>query len=143
MTSLLQAALRSHPVIRNGFVVRNADGSSKRDQACRSAIERIYKRAGVAYGEPNSQWHRLRHTFATHAAMLGVNPWALMTWMGHKSMSQTLGYVELAHAHHRPTPEHVLAAANGEQDPDRKVILMLGGRGKSVAKTGSTVEAVG
>jgi hypothetical protein len=67
--------------------------------------------------------------------MLGVNPWTLMTWMGHKSMSQTLGYVELAQAHRRPTPAHVLTAASTELDPDRRVVLMLGARGNQVTKS--------
>jgi integrase len=33
--------------------------------------------------------HVLRHSFGTHAAMFGVNPWKLMTWMGHKRIDET------------------------------------------------------
>jgi integrase len=60
-------------------------------------------------GLPNSRWHKLRHTFGTHAALFGVNPWSLMVWMGHKTITETLRYVHVAHAHRRPVPQVVLA----------------------------------
>jgi hypothetical protein len=28
--------------------------------------------------------------------MLGVNPWTLMTWMGHKTITETMRYVHVA-----------------------------------------------
>jgi integrase len=153
MTPALLSGLKTMPEIRNGLVVRHADGRPKKEQECRSAMLRIYKRAGVAWEEPNTMWHRLRHTFATQAAMLGVNPWTLMTWMGHKAMSMTLGYVELAHAHRRPTPASVLAAAGAEAEPDRRIVLMLGaranapvdsiGRGKELTKRAASEAACG
>src|SRR3569833_3046429 len=39
---------------------------------------------------PERGWHVLRHSFGTHAAMLGVNPWQLQTWMGHKRIDETM-----------------------------------------------------
>jgi len=64
---------------------------------------------------------RDQHSFGTHAATFGVNPWKLMQWMGH--------------------PEPILQAQRGHDDPDQKVIAMLDarrlcetvGRGKGVA----------
>jgi integrase len=40
-------------------------------------------------------WHVLRHSFATHAAMFGVNPWSLQNWLGHKRMEETMIHVAL------------------------------------------------
>ena len=58
-----------------------------------------------------------------------------MTWMGHKRIEETMRYVHFAGAHMRPIPVEVLLAGNSEVDPNRRVILMLGGRGNVVAKT--------
>ena len=51
-----------------------------------------------------------------------------MTWMGHKRMEETMRYVHIAGAHMRETPSMVLAAAEGEFDPDKRVLKMLGAR---------------
>jgi len=77
---------------------------------------------------PERGWHCMRHSFGTHAAMFGVNPWRLMTWLGHKRMEETLRYVHVAGGHMREAPAEVLEAADGEMDPDRRVLRMLGGR---------------
>ncbi len=69
-----------------------------------------------------------RHAFGTHAAMLGVNPWKLMLWMGHKRIDETMLYVHFAEAHMRPVPETILAAGRGNDDPDRRIIAMLSAR---------------
>jgi integrase len=90
---------------------------------------RICRLAGL----PERGWHVLRHSFGTHAAMLGVNPWRLQLWMGHKRIDETMLYVNFASAHMRPIPPHVLQAAGTEIDPDRRILLMLGARGNRVA----------
>jgi integrase len=132
LTPTLRAALKKLSVIRTGYVIRNHDGSYKGDQQAKSAMERICKCAGL----PSRGWHILRHTFGTHAAMFGCNPWSLMTWMGHKTISETMRYVHVANAHRRQIPEEVLRAAGTEIDPDRRVLLMLGARrGTPVAPT--------
>jgi hypothetical protein len=51
-----------------------------------------------------------------------------MGWMGHKSITETLRYVHVAEDHMRPLPEKVIEAAQGEVDPDRKIVRMLGAR---------------
>ena len=69
-----------------------------------------------------------------------MNPWKLMTWMGHKRIDETMLYVHFAEAHMRPHPEPVLEAQRGHDDPDQKIIAMLDARrlcyvrGKGVAK---------
>jgi integrase len=129
MTSTLEAALRSLSVVREGLVVREADGSAKRDGQTSHTMERICRRAGL----PVRYWHTLRHTFGTHAALFGVNPWRLQAWLGHKRIDETMLYVHVAEAHRRDLPEVITAAGQAERDPDLRVLRMLGARGSHVA----------
>ena len=124
MTTTVEQALLALPGKREGYVVRNADGSAKTDGQFNAAIIRICDRAGL----PLKRWHRLRHTFGTHAAMCGVNPWTLQSWLGHKRIEETLRYVHVAKDHRRPLPPHVVAAGKIEADPDQRIIAMLGSR---------------
>jgi integrase len=140
MTGTLEQALLALPGPRDGYVVRNPDGSAKTDgQAnpdgsaktdgqANAAIVRICRRAGL----PEKRWHTLRHTFGTHAALCGVNPWTLQAWMGHKRIDETMLYVHVAKDHRRDLPPEVIAAGANETDPDRRVLLMLGARGTNV-----------
>ena len=48
---------------------------------------------------PEKRWHTLRHTFGTHTALFGVNPWRLQSWMGHKRIDETMIYVHVAENH--------------------------------------------
>ncbi len=134
MTTTLLEALFRLGTKRSGFVVRDPDGSQKSDGQADQAIERICRRAGL----PMRRWHVLRHTFGTHAALLGVNPWTLQMWMGHKRIDETMLYVHVAANHRREIPEPVLEAGLGEAAPDARIIRMLGARGKAVAKAPAT-----
>ena len=62
----------------------------------------------------------------THAALW--NPWKLMTWLEHKAMTETLRYVHVAEVHRRDLPAEILAAAQGELEPDRRVLKLPGAR---------------
>jgi integrase len=73
MTDALYVALKRLETIREGFVVRNLDGSQKSDGQADAAMLRICRRAGL----PREGFHRLRHSYGTHAALFGVNPWRL------------------------------------------------------------------
>src|ERR1700759_392167 len=85
----------------------------------------------------------LRHSFGTHAALLGVNPWTLMRWMGHKRIDETMLYVNLADAHKRELPPAIVQAGARESDPDRRIVAMLGCRGILVAfRSGSNLEVL-
>ena len=57
----------------------------------------------------------------------------LQSWLGHKRIEETMRYVHVAHNHWRELPDAVKAAVGSEVDPDRRVVAMLGARGKSVA----------
>jgi integrase len=124
MTPTLVAALKRLEVVRTGLVVRNVDGTPKTDGETTHAIRRICRGAGL----PESGWHRLRHTFGTHAALLGLNPFRLQAYLGHRSMNETMLYVHVAEAHSRPMPPELLQAVEGETDPDRRVLVMLSAR---------------
>ena len=129
MTSTLEQALRRLEVVREGFVVRNLDGSAKTDGQANAVILRICRRAGL----PEKRWHTARHTFGTHAALFGVNPWRLQSWMGHKRIDETMLYVHVAENHRRDLPAAVIEAGQGETDPDRRILKMLAARGSGVA----------
>jgi hypothetical protein len=96
-------------------------------------MERVCRKAAL----PESGWHRLRHSFGTHAAMFGVNPWRLMTWMGHKRVDETMLYVYLADQHRREIPQPVLKARARETDPDLRILAMLGERHSAWQPRGS------
>jgi integrase len=129
MTSTLFEALRSLNAVPEGYVVfdRLELGRCKNEENLfKRLMDRVCRKAGL----PEAGWHRLRHSFGTHAATFGVNPWRLMTWMGHKRVDETMLYVHVAENHRRELPELVLAAAARETDPDRRVLAMLDARGR-------------
>jgi integrase len=130
MTATLHEALKRMSVIREGLVVRNLDGTAKTDVQADVAIRRICRRAGL----PVRHWHTLRHCFGTHAALFGVNPWRLQTWLGHKRIDETMLYVHVAEAHARELPAVIREAGLAALDPDARILAMLGARGKAVAK---------
>ena len=130
MNPTLLAAKRQE-VVRTGFVVRNADGTQLNDGQTNHTLRRIFRRAGL----PERGWHSMRHSFGTHAAMLGVNPWRLQAWMGHKRIDETHLYVHMAGEHMRPMPPEFLQAAAGEVDPDRRIVLMLASRANKMPTT--------
>jgi integrase len=127
MTGTLYEALRGISVVREGYVVLHHIqlGHHKHEEnVIKRLMERLCRKAGL----PVSGWHRLRHSFGTHAAMFGVNPWRLMTWMGHKRIDETMLYVHVAENHRREIPPVVLAAGARELDPDRRILAMLDAR---------------
>jgi integrase len=124
ITTTLRDALWGLPGVREGLVLRNPDGSYKTDNQARYALDEITLGAGL---EPRG-WHRLRHTFGTHAALCGVNPWRLQAWMGHKRIEETMRYVHVAGEHARPLTPQIITAGSRESDPDRRIVAMLGAR---------------
>jgi hypothetical protein len=79
-------------------------------------------------------WHAPRHAFGTAAARFAANPWTLTMSLGQQRIDETMRSGNLAHAHARPIPADGLAAGQGEADPDVRALLMLGARGKTVAR---------
>jgi hypothetical protein len=54
---------------------------------------------------------------------------------GRQREDETMIYVHVAENHRRELPQAVIEASLGEVDPDRRVLKMLGARGKNMAKT--------
>jgi integrase len=125
MTDSLYEALAALPFEHGGLVVRKGDGLPFCDHELDWTMVRICRRAGL----PEAKWHVLRHTFATHAALFGVNPWTLMKWLGHRDIERTtMRYVHLASSHQRELPSVIADAAETQRDPDRRVLAMLSAR---------------
>jgi integrase len=139
MTATLMEAIKGLSVVRRGYVVRNDDGTPTRDGQDTHAILRICRKAGL----PERAWHCLRHTFGTHSALFGVNPWRLQAWMGHKNIEETMRYVHVSEGHMRPIPAEVLAAGQSEPDFDRRIMKMLGARIKVKMGAGNREEKSG
>lgn len=123
MTARLATHLRGVPRIRTGRVVVRAGEAMTQGEAMH-ALYRTCRRAGL----PERLWHRLRHSFATHAALLGVNPIRLQHWLGHSTLNMTLRYIHFAEAHAWPIVDEVLTAGAELLHPDRRVIAQLGSR---------------
>jgi hypothetical protein len=123
MTPRLAAHLRGVPRIHTGRVVARA-GEEIGEGEAKHALHRICRMAGL----PERLWHRLRHSFATHAALLGANPLRLQHWLGHSTLNMTLRYVHFAEAHTWPIADDVLQAGAEILHPDRRVIAQLGAR---------------
>ncbi len=62
----------------------------------RGAIARPLIRAYTAAGVKPIGWHVLRHTFASHLAMLGVSMRAIQELLGHATIQMTERYAHLA-----------------------------------------------
>ena len=155
MTSTLVEALLALPidegvrdlkgrVLREGYVLNNQDAgeldkdgkpneahTAFRDAQTSHATYRVCDLASL----PNRGWHVLRHTFGTHAARFGVNPWQLMEWMGHKRIDETMGYVHIAERH-RSIPPELVSAGMKEADPTARILAMLSARaGQKLGKS--------
>ncbi len=60
-----------------------------------TAVRALARICGYA-GLPHINWHRFRHTFASHLMMRGVGPKAIMELMGHSKIELTMRYAHLA-----------------------------------------------
>lgn len=111
MTSTLHEALNGCPSSATGSS-RNLDGNAKSDDQADKAIARICGRAGL----PVRLFHKLRHSFGTHAALFGVNPWRLQAWLGPKRIDEML-YVHVADRRAPPrNPSHSSEVAGTSLD---------------------------
>lgn len=62
-------------------------------------VKRSFKRALRRAGVKDFHFHDLRHTFASHLVMAGVDLTTVSRLLGHKSLTMTLRYSHLAPAH--------------------------------------------
>lgn len=136
MTASLVSALKALPQVRVGRVICAAAGEPVAEAVLKHGVYRVCRLAGL----PERSWHTLRHTFATHAARFGINPWRLQAWLGHSTINMTMRYVHHVEEHHRPIPNDVLAAGNAMTDPDERVLAMLGARSPHARGNGVATE---
>jgi integrase len=85
-------ALKAHRHLRGPFVFCDAGGTYLKNDACRNALLRACKRAGL---RPVG-WHTLRHTFASHLVMRGVPLKAIQELLGHATIEMTMRYAHLS-----------------------------------------------
>jgi len=82
-----------------GEYVFSKDGDRRRD--LRTGFANALKRAGIT----DFRFHDLRHTFASHLVMSGVDLLTVKELLGHKTIDMTLRYSHLSPSHKRKAME--------------------------------------
>jgi len=75
------------------YVFIDAEGKRFKD------IKRSYKSALKVTGIKDFRFHDLRHCFASHLVMAGVDITTVKELLGHKTLTMTLRYAHLAPSH--------------------------------------------
>lgn len=89
-----RALLRAQRHLRGPFVFADQDGNQLTDGDTKWPLWRACKRAGLR----RIGWHVLRHTYASHLAMLGASPKTIQEQLGHATLDMTMRYMHLAPA---------------------------------------------
>ncbi len=84
---------------RSAYVFCDSDGTHI--VSIKGAYSNAVKRAGIS----DFTFHDLRHTFASHLAMSGVDLLTIKELLGHKSINMTLRYAHLSPNHKRKAIE--------------------------------------
>ena len=87
--------------LKSNFVFPHKDGG-KIKMKLRDKLIQIAKQAGI---DDLTRVHTLRHTFASHLVMKGVDLPTVMKLMGHSDIQTTMIYAHLA-------PDHLAGAVN-------------------------------
>ena len=94
LNAMVQATLAALPVV-GATVLAWPWGDPVSDTTLYAAFGRACRAAGIG----NFHWHDLRHTFASHLVMAGVDLRTVQELLGHKTLETTLRYSHLAPAH--------------------------------------------
>jgi len=100
MNKPVQETLRSLPN-RSNWVFTTSTGNHVRQQGTWTAFKKACQRAGLE----NVTLHTLRHTFASHLVMAGVDLATVSKLLGHKDISTTMIYSHLSPDHLRQAVE--------------------------------------
>lgn len=93
LTKRLASALREHRHVCSARVLCKDDGRPLSRQSAWTRVMRATRRANVPTGV-----HILRHTFASHLAMLGATGRVIQELAGHQELSMTQRYMHLSPA---------------------------------------------
>jgi len=95
INTTLNRTLTELPRADNNPHVFNNPGTGKPYQDIRNSFATACKNAGIK----DFQFHDLRHTFASHLVMAGVDIPTVKELLGHQSLEMTLRYAHLAPSH--------------------------------------------
>lgn len=95
LTRTAVCVLKESQKLKGELVFSNPDGSLLTRNQCKRPLWRVCQRAGLR----KIGWHVLRHSFASHLAMLGVPMKAIQELLGHKNVKTTMRYAHLSPAH--------------------------------------------
>jgi len=93
---------------RGGYVFCDAEGKPYQD------IKRSFNTACRKAGIKDFHFHDLRHTFASHLVMAGVDITTVKELLGHKTLTITLRYAHLAPSHKVRAVEILEAVQSGK-----------------------------
>ena len=117
INSALLLALKRHPRrLDCEFVFSNSRGLALSD--VRGTLNSAAKRAGI---KDRIKLHQLRHAFCSHALMQGIDPRTVQKWMGHKTLSTTLGYAHVSPAHEKSAIQTLRYEKRSPMDTGAKV----------------------
>lgn len=91
---VVTAVLRKHRHLRGPLVFCDADGEMLTAGECKHPLYRAARRAKLR----RVGWHVLRHTYASHLAMLGASPKTIQELLGHATLEMTMRYMHLSPA---------------------------------------------
>ena len=97
--TVFRTLLRARKNPKSPYVFCKKDGSPYRD--IRDGFFNALKRTGIN----DFRFHDLRHTFASHLVMAGVDLKTVQELLGHKTFEMTLRYSHLSSDHKRKTVE--------------------------------------
>lgn len=102
------------------YVFHDKNGRSYQD--VKKSFASALKRAKIT----NFRFHDLRHTFASHLVMAGVDIVTVQKLLGHKTLTMTLRYAQLADAHRANAIDKLEARYSGRKEEKnlRKILEM-------------------